>query len=168
MAEFTRQTFPILAHVITHFPVPDASRIDDTQRSIGCKFPEDYRTFLIEHNGCIFDRNLPSIVGRIRRPVPFLEWFNVEILLAICVGGIEEEYTIEWTLDCFSDVLPQHLVPMMTCGYGYGLISCRDSDFGTCYFWERDTSRDASVEDIHVVADSFKSFLHSLTRRRIT
>ena len=121
------------------------------------KLPEDYRNFLIEHNGgCPY----PNIVN--------LENTQTDIQ---CLFGMNDApyYTGFFdNLDSYIDRVPNFYMPIGNDSFGnIFLLSLRDSNFGEIAFWrhEQELKEGDAGEyfgNIEVVASSFSEFVDNL------
>lgn len=126
---------------------------------IGVRLPDDYRRFLLEHNGgeptprCFrfADRTGPHTDGAVR---------------AFAGIGSGDSYDWDRLYRTFAAAgrVPPDVVPIAKDSFGNLVcIVVRGAHRGTVYFWDHELETDpASYENMDRVADSFTAFLACL------
>jgi hypothetical protein len=129
--------------------------LDDTEVLLGKKLPEEYRRFLLSHNGGqpvpatfrVSDGNETEAVGWL-----FALQVNEEGLVSIA--------------QTYADYLPDDLLPVASDPFGNMIcLAVSGSNLGRVYFWdhEGEAERSKSIEEsrCRLVSKSFKEFLSS-------
>lgn len=127
------------------------------ENRIGVKLPDEYRQFLLRHNG--------------GHPEPYGLNFECEgeepqlaavaYFLAIYDG--EDENFFDY-FETYKDRIPPELIPIARDpGGSLVLLSVKDAHKGKVYFWQQDFEPDEpDYSNICFVANSFDEFLNSL------
>jgi hypothetical protein len=137
-------------------PPIDAQAVDEFERYLGMSLPEDYRRFLLEHNG-----GQPT-------PADFLisaakGWDTVDYFLGLKAEEII--LSLEEAAKHRKDHLPSNMISI---GYdpGHSIIclSIQGADVGNIYFWDADFEVVGAPDysNLHQLADSFDEFLSKL------
>ncbi len=87
-----------------------AKEIDALENTIGKPFPEEYRAFLIEHNG---GRPEPAIVD-----IDGASQGASQIQIFLGVTGPVESETLEWSWQVFQERIPERLLPIADDPFG--------------------------------------------------
>ncbi|WP_244131918.1 SMI1/KNR4 family protein [Burkholderia plantarii] len=137
-------------------PKPDAGQISKFESSIGYSFPDDYRKFLIDHNGGKPSPNgvsLPEIASLKGTALSYLHGFN---------HGYSD-YTLRGVWKKFSKELKKNYIPIGGDPAGnYFLMDLSESGNGGIYFWNRDVLEGDDESEIVKIAGSFSEFLNLL------
>lgn len=142
--------------------VATESQIQSLEKQLGCRLPEEYRTFLSTRNG---GRPNPPYV---RIPgLQHIESVDVSEIFGL-FGTSKTVYSIAWAIESRGGLLPPGHLPF---AFGSDLftISLRKKDFGCIHFWdhesdevdcEDDEGQDRFLESAsHLLAGSFDEFL---------
>jgi hypothetical protein len=135
---------------------------------IGYPLPEEYRNFLLKHNGgrpikpayFYYQQRLPD--GDIMPSSAQIEMFTG--LAAHSTGGLE------WKVENFRDRIPKNLLPIASESTGSAIcISLDGEDKGKVYLWdmgfeeEIDEGSEPDYYNVFWIADNFNDFLNSLS-----
>jgi hypothetical protein len=132
------------------------------ERKLGVALPEQYRRFLLRHNG-----GSPVPAGfRIKNEgAPYAD-SEVDAFLAVHEGKIASFEDFFDTYKVEEKRMPDRLVPIAYDPFGNVVcISVEGPDRGAVYFWDHEHEPDGPESDdsnVHPVADSFDEFLSSL------
>lgn len=148
-----------LLSITNPFPPVTSEELVRVERQLGIDLPDDYRSFLLEHNG--------------GRPKP--NTFPIHNFPSSSRGILEEfigikkgAYTdIRKQLNVFRDRIPPDCLPIARDPGGNLLcLVFRGPGRGTIYFWdheeEAEEGRPASKDNLYFVASSFNTLLSSL------
>ncbi len=144
----------------THGPL-DERRIAELEERFGARLPEDYRRFLLQHNG---GRPDPADFRLADRQGAYTD-SRVEAFLSVYDG---EHFNFEKVLACFKGPeprIPANLVPIARDPFGNLIcLSIAGPDGGTVYFWdhERESEGEPTYDNVDRIADSFGEFLAAL------
>jgi cell wall assembly regulator SMI1 len=138
-------------------------RLREVERDIGLNFPEQYRRFLLAHNGgtpvpAVFDYKIEK--GAYTDSI--VDWF-----LAIYDG---EHDNFEDSVQVYKSReprIPNNFIPIAhDPGGNLICISASGGDLGAVYFWDHEREADRgetpSYANVHLIADSFDEFLAGL------
>lgn len=129
-----------------------AKEIDALENTIGKPFPEEYRAFLLGHNG---GRPEPAIVD-----IDGASQGASQIQIFLGVTGPVESETLEWSWQVFQERIPERLLPIADDPFGnLFCLSLEGPDRGHVFFLDR--YEDAPAEP-HLVARSWNDFLAKL------
>lgn len=134
-----------------------STEIERVEGIIGIVFPEDYKEFLLNHNG---GRPVPCafpLIGLDANPFGEVHYF-------FGIDDTDEAYDLLWNYDTFMDRLPNNLLGI-GCDAGGDLIclSCSGDDVGTVVFWDHHNVPEApDYSNVYFIANSFSEFLDSL------
>lgn len=115
-------------------------QLNDVEKRLRLRLPDDYRRFLLESNGCVPESNIFYIEGENNSGVR--EFFSID-------QAIDEKTAME-------DRIPPPALPIADdeCG---NLICLKYSNAGWCVvFWDHET------EQVFELAESFDGFLQCL------
>jgi cell wall assembly regulator SMI1 len=139
-------------------PATDETRVAALERQIGRRLPEDYREFMLRHNG---GRPKPDgFEFALRKGADAssaVEWF-----LSLHDG---EHSNLERTIRFMRGRFPPDTMPIASDAFGNKVLLGLDGKIrGKVYFWdhEREPDGDADWSNIDLVADSFDSFMSGL------
>ena len=140
--------------MIKEFGKAIKTSIDNFQNHIGFKLPDDYITFLMEHNGGIFIET--------RLLVPLLG----EVLLHILYGiVIDSDFDLKsWNDEYKDDLLPNSII----IGHDYSgagfIVLIAGSENEGIYYWDHTFTFEQSNEEhnTYFIADSFQEFIDKL------
>lgn len=140
----------------------DPARVAALEASLGVPLPDDYRQFLLAHNG---GRPKPAKFVFARRTGPYtdslVDWF-----LALYDG---EHSNLETVRGWLRGRIPPGLLPIAIDPFGnfvlLGLAGAAGGAAGKVYFWdhEEEPAQQPDWSNIDLVADSFDAFLAGLT-----
>lgn len=131
-----------------------AERLGEFEAKYSLKLPDDYRTFLLDHNG---GKPKPNIN---KNPETDIQW----------IYGIHHaEYwaSLEEHIATYENRIPSKTVPIANDSLGnLFLLSLREETYGEIWFWDHENESDTSgkeyYDNIEVSASSFKDFLTNL------
>lgn len=128
--------------------LPNRDMIDDLEKKVGSKLPDEYADFLLMCNGGKPDDCMSGdIVVR--------QFFSISDEFARSLEYHHKIYTL-------AGRMPSHIVPIANDnGSNCLCISLGDQDFGAVYFWDHD-GEDPGYENLSLINDSFSGFLESL------
>ncbi len=140
-----------------------ASDLDDFERRLNITFPEEYRNFMLLHNG---GRPEKSRFSYRNKPGMYadscVDWF-----LAIYDGEFDnmERYFNTYKINRIR--MPDELVPIAhDPGGNLICISVKGENKGTIYFWDHENESEdnekASYRNVHFIAASHAEFIKSL------
>lgn len=141
----------------------DKKDIEKLEEKYGFTFPEEYKTFLLKHNG-----GVPSNIyfttknGKIYSIIKY--FFPV---------NIDDEYSLQSEIEeiTLEGLLPEELIPIaiMPDETTRLLLCISGENYGKVYHWSwgaEDDDCEPSYEFVEPVADSFNEFLDLLTETR--
>ena len=145
-------------------PVSPAT-LDALERAYEFRFPEQYREFLLKHNG---GRLEPSKFNYLEMRGPYTDSL-VNWLFSVYDG---EANNFEWylrTLKINRVRMPLNLIPIGSDPFGNIIcISTSGKDVGAVYFWDHEKEQDPDShlpptwDNVFLIARSFDEFLVSL------
>jgi len=97
------------------FPVPSEKQLAELERRIGVRFPEDYRTFVLEFNGGYFNEPEITPVGE------NCPHESLQILFGMGASHVEAELGLPRRTALFDDNDPPKILPIGCTSMG-GLI----------------------------------------------
>lgn len=131
--------------------------IQRLEKIISAKLPDDYRKFLLDHNG---GRPKPDGV-----PVPKHPEKILPIMVFHGIAVDVETSCIDWNLEVMRNRLPDKMLPVATSDFGdLYCMDLSDKHYGYVYFWDHNDECGKDCRDnIYFVSNSFTSFLERLT-----
>jgi hypothetical protein len=159
--EITRE---VSAYIIN---AKDLQNIEEIQN---CKLPEDYKKFLLSHNGgkplwSTFDIKNCFLNGE---PIGS----SVRFFYGICLDtkSIMHLYDIFDNIKCYNNRVPNELLPIGTDSFGNNICLCIKGDnYGKIYFWDHegeaaafDPHKSPWWDNVYFIADSFTDFIKGL------
>lgn len=133
------------------------SQVASLEKRLGCRLPEDYRTFLLTRNGGRPNPPYVQIPG-----VPGIDNVGVGVIFGL-FGTADTTNSIAWAIKHLSESLPAGHLPV-ACDSDLFTLSLRKKDFGCVHFWFHETEEldddDHYLESAaHLLAGSFDEFL---------
>jgi cell wall assembly regulator SMI1 len=151
-----------MIEMLDSFQKIDVSQIAELEKSLHAELPQDYRSFLLIHNGgrpkksvFIYMNGTSEELGCINR------------FLGIHDGAFDNLYKSIETYKSFQKRLPENLLPI-ACDPGGNLIclSLFGNDIGNIYFWDHDweaeEDEEPNYDNVHPIALSFIEFIDTL------
>ena len=127
--------------------IPQQRALSKIESAIGAKFPDQYVAFLAKFGAGDPDSNVLSGDERV----------SVSRFLTI---GADEEYSMEKSLEVYSDRIPDAFFPVAEAAGG-NLILMNSKD-GSIYFWDHELELKSPNAAVSKVANSFDEFLNLL------
>ena len=133
--------------------------INDFEETNEVKLPEDYKQFLIEHNG--------------GRPYPYISPVANSDVQWIYGMVYEPNYaSLFWHIEIFQKRIPSWYFPIANdSGGNLYLMSLYYENLGIIVFWdhegETDGDADQYFDNIKIVANSFTEFLNQLVEQTV-
>jgi hypothetical protein len=132
------------------------SDIQAFETRLNARLPEDYRQFLMQHNG--------------GKPEPYC--FRVDmngfpnesaITYFLCLSDTEQD-SLSRYLKIYRDRIPVNLLPIaLPLAVNLVCLSIAGDDYGTVYFWDHNWENDElDYTNVHFVAHSFNELLNNL------
>ncbi len=123
--------------------------------------PSEYREFLLEHNICSVRPN-----GFHIKHVSEISQEDEPDDMLGCFLGFDDselkESTLSWALSVYKDRIPKDYIPI---NFDYGgnviCIGINGFDRGKIFFWDHE--REGELDNMLCIADSFESFINSLS-----
>lgn len=127
------------------------------EEKIGCKFPDDYKNFLLENNGGRPKPDGVPVSKHLEKVLPIMVFHGIEV-------NIESD-CIEWDMDAMKDRIPDKLLPIAhSDNNDIYCLDLSDKNYGKIYFWDlRGECGKACWDNIYFVANSFTELLQILT-----
>jgi cell wall assembly regulator SMI1 len=133
------------------------AEIIEVESEIGLVLPEDYRNFLMLHNGGNPDPSLFPLTGDPLNPYGILRR-----LYCICPGdplNLIDNYFLT------KDRLPNGILPIGEDSFGNLIcIGLLQNNFGKIFFWDHEEEINQINKNIYFVANSFTELLNMLVR----
>jgi hypothetical protein len=131
------------------------------EQYLECKFPEDYREFLLEYNGGIPSKNILSFIEKNNKTEDY-----IDIFFGICDDDI---YGLKSNNNSYINRIPSNTIAI-ACDPGGNLflISIRGEDYGQIYFWDHEeevdwnSDQEADYSNLTPVAKSFTDLINNL------
>jgi hypothetical protein len=137
--------------------LPLDSELLKFERLVGSKLPEDYRSFLLSHNG---GRPKPEAFSF---PTKHGARDNsvVEYFFGLHLGRIG---SLEKKRAMYKDRIPEGFIPIAIDPFGnLILMGTRDENHGNIFFWDHEMESDLpSLKNVSFVTDSFADFISRL------
>lgn len=140
------------------FGIASAAQIEKAQHKLGVTLPEDYKKFLLQHNGGSnpnYDKNKIWVKD-----------LNDHIILDTLFGvGLEDENldAVAFT-DMFQyDMLPDSVLIGDSIQHGFFVMICSGEDQGV-YYWDHSYAFESSDEEgnMYWIAKDFRDFVRLL------
>jgi hypothetical protein len=142
------------------FPTIDERRVIDLEETLNMSFPQDYRNFLLSHNG-----GHPSFDVFPIRGHPISDSSMIQLFFGIANGEYDD---LSAMFHRSRGRIPANLVPIAR-DYGGNLIclALSSNNKGRVFFWEHEgEAREGdqpTYGNIYLIAESFNALLNSLT-----
>ena len=140
-------------------PPISENEIRDVEQKFGIQFPEQYRQFLLQHNGGHPEPNVFAVPGD---PIPgqssMLEWFY-------CIDSTDVNH-IERMILTFRERMPSECIPI-GCDPGGNQICLVISgdDAGKIFYWDHEEEADEgdppTYRNMYLIADSFIDLINN-------
>jgi len=140
------------------FATLSLQRLEQFEAVLGTTLPDDYRQFLIQHNG--------------GKPTPSVFTISVDEGDAMLhqVYGLHEgslHTRLDRAYQTYRDRMPRSLIPIADDPGGNAVcLGIHGNERGKIYFWdhemEADEDEEPTFENVYLVAESFMVFLQSL------
>lgn len=142
-------------------PVINENEIIKQEIYFECKFPEDYKEFLLKYNGGISEKNIISFVENQHQTEDYIDLF-----FGICDDDI---YGLKSNNNSYINRIPSNTIAI-ACDPGGNLflISIRGDDYGHIYFWDHEnevdwnSNQEADYSNLTFVAKSFTDLINNL------
>ncbi|OJV94841.1 MAG: hypothetical protein BGO39_34035 [Chloroflexi bacterium 54-19] len=132
------------------------SDVREFESLIKSRLPEDYRAFLLAHNG-----------GEPDPEVFFINESQGDDILAKFYGLYKEpKYSsLAWCFETYRGRMPSNIIPIGTDPGGNQVcLSIGGSDYGAIYFWDHEgIGETPPYENLYLLAPNFSAFLDGLT-----
>jgi SMI1-KNR4 cell-wall len=139
------------------------SRLVALERQFGIMLPENYKLFLLKHNGGRPRPNFFPIHGFEGNPFGSIHYF-------FGIGDGVKSSDVGWNYKTYNGRIPRELLPIA--GDGSGNVIClshKGVNKGFVYYWNHDLETSPPTYDnIYFISDSFDSFLSSLHHRDLS
>lgn len=125
---------------------------------IKARLPEDYRSFLLTHNG-----------GEPTPEVFFINESQGDDILGKFYGLYKEpQYSsLSWCFETNRGRMPSNIIPIGTDPGGNQVcLSVSGSDYGAIYFWDHEevnNEEGPNYDNLYLLAPNFTAFLNGLT-----
>lgn len=135
--------------------------IQDLERLLGSPLPDDYRAFLVKHNGGV---PTPAVFAFLQDGVQY----HGEVRLFFSATGTGPD-SIRGILTIYKQRVPAGFLPIAadSCGNLVCLV-LEGEQAGKVYFWDHEFECDedevADFRNVSLVANSFEAFLKHLDR----
>jgi len=146
---------------ITRFEVPPLTEdsLQAIERKYACKFPDDYRRFLLENNGGFPWPDSVRFVEAGRKTAS-------DVFCFFAVGDEHAWASLEWHYKTYSSRLPNSTLPIArdSCG-NLWLLTVAGETTGSVFFWDHgsyDTLDETDLGNWPRVAASFQEFRDNL------
>jgi cell wall assembly regulator SMI1 len=139
------------------FPSIQIVDIEKVERDYNIRLPQDYRDFLLEHNGGVPQ---PDTFDLLLAGKPS----SSDVRRFLGIGGASQDsLETQRKLDT-NHVMPDSLLPIAYDSGGSVIcLSVREADYGKVYFWDnQDVDLSDPYRNVYYVANSFTEFLNSL------
>ena len=131
----------------------DLQTLDDFVKKYSLILPDDYKKFLLEHNG---GAPVPSTN---KTPETFVQW----------IYGIHQEdwASLEWKIEIYDERMPSNTLPIASDpGGNQFLLSLRPDSYGEIWFWDHENESETNAreyfDNIRKSASSFSDFINDL------
>lgn len=138
-------------------PLTEADIIS-LERDIGCSLPEEYRKFLLEHNG-----GIPKPDG-----FSLVYWGGKSEDDRVSFYGlgpsVRKSHNLSWVLECFEGRIPSELISIGDDPGGNQICLCiRGEQSGSLYFWDHELEHTPpTYKNTVMLASSFLEFIEGL------
>lgn len=134
------------------------SDIQAFETHLNARLPEEYRQFLMQHNG---GKPEPRCF-----PVDIDGFPNEDcITYFLCLSDTEQD-SLSKTLKIYRNRIPANLLPIaLPVAVDLVCLSISGDDYGTVYFWDHNwevTEYEPDYTNVHFVAHSFNELLNNL------
>lgn len=135
----------------------DERRLWNFEKRIGARLPEDYRGFLMEHNG---GKPVPSDFS-----ISTEQWTSLHHVLGLHDG--HSYLSLEGDYEDYLSRMPASIIPIADDSFGNAIcIGISGTEAGKVYFWDHELEGAEDEQpyfgNITLIADSFTKFLESL------
>jgi cell wall assembly regulator SMI1 len=139
-------------------PSTDEARVSAFESALGCRLPDDYREFLLRHNG---GQPHPASFQFALRKGPgtssSVEWF-----LSLHDGKFSN---LEQKRKIYDGRVPRNTVPIATDAFGNViLLGIRGDAQGRVYFWDHEEEPESQPDwsNVDLLANNFDEFIAGL------
>jgi hypothetical protein len=132
-------------------------RIRRLESELGMSLPDEYKTFLLRHNGGRPIPNAFPIEGLANNPFGVIQvFFGVDDPIESC--------NVDWNYDVHKGRVPSNLLPIATDDGGdLVCLSIFGDDSGAVLFWDRHSEpAEPSYENVYRIAASFAGFIDGI------
>ena len=133
------------------------AQVDRIEDRLGMKLPDEYRNFLLDHNGGTPEPRAFPIVDFDKNPKGLVQvFFRID-------DGIESS-RLDWNYKVFKGRIPKELFPI-ACDDGGGLIclTISGTNVGAIYYWDfYGETRPPTFDNVYPVAGSLGEFFDSI------
>jgi cell wall assembly regulator SMI1 len=138
-----------------------ASELEAIEKKLGIHLPDQYRSFLLVHNG---GRPTPSIFRYRNEAGPYTD-SEVDWFLAIQSKDYNDFETYYDRYKIHRIRMPTELVPIADDPGGNVICIVVDGPkLGAVYFWDHEEEQDLpSYKNVHLIANSFDEFMNLLS-----
>ena len=135
-------------------------QINNVETRIGFTLPNDYKNFLLNHNGGIPTPNEFKFINTNNESSNSLEDFFHSIFEENGEGNLERKYIYLTN----SNRIIGNILPIASDPFGnFVCISLDGEDKGKVYFWDHELEpEEPSYENLSLIANSFSEFLNNL------
>src|SRR5262249_17496855 len=129
------------------------ARLDALERQLGITLPENYKLFLLNHNGGRPKPNFFPIHGFERSPFGSIHYF-------FGINDHIKSSNVGWNYKTYNGRIPRELLPIA--GDGSGNVIClshKGVNKGFVYYWDHDAETSPPTYDnIYLISDDFDKF----------
>lgn len=138
-------------------PQLTTARLVALERQLGVVLPENYKLFLLNHNGGRPKPNFFLIHGFERNPFGSIHYFF----------GIDDDVKssdVGWNYKTYYGRMPRELLPIAGDGSGNVIcLSIKGANKEFIYYWDHDAETSAPTYDnLYLISDSFDNFLSGI------
>ena len=143
--------------------------IKDIESIIQCILPQDYKEFLLKHNGG--SPNFDAFEIKNYFPNGSSSFTDIRYFFGLCHDkkSVMKCYDIFDNIRCYEGRVPNELLPIATDSLGNLIcLGIKEKYYGKIYFWHHEEESDREEKpwwkNITLIADSFTDFLSTLSK----
>ena len=144
--------------ILKQFNCIKEEQINEIERLLKIKFPEDYRAFLLKNNGGVVEKNEENVIQ--------VKNIEEEIIIDVLFGIVEKEESdiCYWNQKMIEDMLKDALIIGDDIIQGFIVMLCSGENKGIYYWDDAYNFQNSNDENnMYWIADSFDEFIKLLS-----
>lgn len=131
--------------------------IKSLEYNLGVRLPDDYKSFLLSHNGGVPTPSSFPVLSHPEKNLPIQLFFGIETSIV--------SVSISWNFETYKERIPDNSLPIGCSDFGDLIcLVLSEDDYGWVIFWDLTGERGKdNLDNVHKICGSFSEFLHLLT-----